>query len=87
MNEKNGWGMTGTCEAFDRTMPEAIFSGTAEIERKIGDPKFIEKIRLLLGFSVMIGGLYFGLFTTGIGEGLGFLALLSSPFVMVADKD
>jgi predicted RND superfamily exporter protein len=42
---------------------------------------------LLLGFLIMTAGLYFGLFTTGAGEGLGFLALMASPFVMVADRD
>jgi hypothetical protein len=47
---------------------------------------FPEKLRLLLGLSMMISGLYFGLFTVGAGEGLGLLSVLASPFVMIADK-
>jgi hypothetical protein len=46
----------------------------------------IEKIRLVLGMLMMLGGLYFGLFTVGAGEGLGFLTVMASPFVMVTDK-
>jgi hypothetical protein len=46
----------------------------------------IEKVRLILGLVMMFSGLYFGLFSTGIGESLGYLALIASPFVMVADK-
>ncbi len=47
---------------------------------------FFEKARLFLGFLMLISGLYFGLFTIGVGEGLGFLTLMASPFVMVSDK-
>lgn len=46
----------------------------------------VEKSRLMLGLIMMFLGLYFGLFTVGIGEGLGFLSVMASPFVMVADK-
>lgn len=73
--------------AFDETMPEAIFGGAAETLRKTGDPRFIEKFRVIAGFLMLIAGLYLGLFTAGASEGLGFLVFMASPFVMVADKN
>jgi hypothetical protein len=45
-----------------------------------------EKARLIFGLLLMISGLYFGLFSTGAGEGLGFLSFLTSPFIMVNGK-
>jgi hypothetical protein len=78
---------TGATETFGNGLMEAILSGAAKIRGKAADRKFTEKFRLLLGFLIMTAGLYFGLFTTGAGEGLGFLALMASPFVMVADRD
>lgn len=59
---------------------------TAEMVRKTNVPTFIEKLRLILGFLLMILGLYFGLFTVGMGESLGLLTFIASPFVMVTDK-
>lgn len=59
---------------------------TAEMVRKTNVPTFIEKFRLILGFLLMILGLYFGLFTVGMGESLGLLTFIASPFVMVTDK-
>lgn len=47
---------------------------------------FIERVRLLLGIFMIFSGLYFGLFSVGIGESLGLMSVLASPFVMVADK-
>jgi hypothetical protein len=58
----------------------------AEITRKKGVTTLVEKLRLVLGLSMMISGLYFGLFTVGAGEGLGLLSFMVSPFVMVTDK-
>jgi len=49
-------------------------------------PTFVEKFRLLFGISMMFAGLYFGLFTAGVGEILGLLSFIASPFVMVTDK-
>jgi len=46
----------------------------------------IEKFRILFGLMMMLSGLYFGLFTAGISESLGFISVLASPFVMVTDK-
>lgn len=57
-----------------------------EITNKTGFPTLIEKFRLVLGLSMMISGLYFGLFTIGAGEGLGLLSFMVSPFVMLTDK-
>lgn len=79
--------MAGTADEFTNSLPEAILNCTAEIKRKASNPQFMEKFRLLLGLFVMFSGLYFGLFTTGVGEGLGFLAMMASPFVMVSDKN
>ncbi len=76
-----------TANEFGGALPEAILNCTAEIRRKAKNPQFMEKFRLLLGLFVMFIGLYFGLFTTGVGEGLGFLAMMASPFVMVSDKN
>ena len=44
------------------------------------------KIRLILGLTMMIAGLYFGLFVGGQGHGLGLLSFLVSPFVILTDK-
>jgi hypothetical protein len=35
---------------------------------------------------MMILGLYFGFVSTGVGESLGFLSVMTSPFVMITDK-
>ena len=48
--------------------------------------KAFEKARLLLGLVMLFAGLYFGLFSVGAGEGLGFLTVMASPFVMLTDK-
>lgn len=72
--------------AFSETMPESILNGAAETVRKAVEPRFVEKFRIILGFLMMFAGLYFGLFTAGASEGLGFLAVMASPFVMVTDK-
>ena len=58
----------------------------AEIERGIYFSTSGERMRLLLGLIMMFSGLYFGLFSAGAGEGLGFLSFMASPFVMLADK-
>lgn len=44
-----------------------------------------ERARLLAGLAMMFTGLYFGLFTVGVGESVGLLSVLASPFVMVTD--
>ncbi len=59
---------------------------TAEMERYTNVQTFVEKFRLIIGVLMMIAGLYFGLFTAGIGESLGLLTFIASPFVMVTDK-
>ena len=58
----------------------------SEIRMQTIDSDKVGKLRLLFGILMLISGLYFGLFSVGIGEGLGFLSVLASPFVMVADK-
>jgi predicted metal-binding membrane protein len=43
-------------------------------------------VRLILGLTMVIAGLYFGLFTTLPGHGLGLLSFIVSPFVFLTDK-
>jgi hypothetical protein len=49
-------------------------------------PTLIEKVRLMLGFLMMVTGLYFGVFSAGVGQGIWVLSLMASPFVMITDK-
>lgn len=86
MNERKLCYATGAATNFENTLPEAIFGGAADTIRKTGDLRFIEKFRIVLGFLMMFAGLYFGFFTAGASEGLGFLSVMASPFVMVTDK-
>lgn len=87
MNERKLCYMTGAAGTFEETLPEKIFGGAAKTISKTVEPRFIEKFRIILGFLMMFAGLYFGLFTAGASEGLGFLAVMASPFVMVTDKN
>jgi hypothetical protein len=61
-------------------------SYAAEMERKTNIPTFIEKVRLLLGLAMLFSGLYFGFYSEGVGEGLGFLSFMAAPFVMLTDR-
>ena len=58
----------------------------AEITGNTDFSTVIEKARLMLGLVMMFSGLYFGLFSNGAGEGLGFISFMASPFVMLTDK-
>ena len=58
----------------------------AEITSNADFSTVIEKARLMLGLVMMFSGLYFGLFSVGAGEGLGFISFMASPFVMLTDK-
>lgn len=49
-------------------------------------PELAGRFRLILGLTMMIGGLYFGLFTTHPGHGLGLLFFIISPFVFLTDN-
>lgn len=61
-------------------------SYATEMTRGTDFSTLTEKARLIFGLLMMISGLYFGLFTTGAGEGLGFLSFLASPFVLITGK-
>jgi len=61
-------------------------SYATEITKETDFSTLAEKARLVFGLLMMISGLYFGLFSTGAGEGLGFLSFLTSPFIMVNGK-
>jgi hypothetical protein len=86
MSKRNILCMAGTTGAFENTLPEAIFGGAAKIGRKTAEPRFVEKFRIIMGLLMMFAGLYFGFFTAGASEGLGLLAVMASPFVMITDK-
>ena len=49
-------------------------------------PEPAGKFRLILGLTMLIGGLYCGFFTDMPGHGLGLLFSLVSPFVLLTDK-
>ena len=53
---------------------------------KTNSPELAGRIRLVLGLTMMITGLYFGLFTEMPGQGLGLLSFIASPFVFLTDK-
>ncbi len=49
-------------------------------------PALAGRARLILGLTMMIAGLYFGLFTEVTGHGLGLLFFIVSPLVFLTDK-
>lgn len=51
-----------------------------------GSPELAGSVRLILGLTMMIAGLYFGLFTAQSGQSLGLLSFIASPFVFLTDK-
>lgn len=61
-------------------------SYATEMKGNVNSPALAGRIRLILGLTMMIGGLYFGLFTEMPGQGLGLLCFIASPFVFLTDK-
>ncbi len=57
-----------------------------EMKGNVNSPALAGRVRLILGMAMMIGGLYFGLFTDMPGHGLGLLFFIVSPFVFLTDK-
>ena len=57
-----------------------------EVNGIIDSPALAGTLRLILGLTMMIGGLYFGLFTEMPGQGLGLLCFIASPFIFLTDK-
>lgn len=47
----------------------------------MNSPAVAGRVRLILGLTTMIAGLYFGLFTDLPGHGLGLSFFIVSPFV------
>jgi hypothetical protein len=86
MSESKVWSITCAVDGLEQLMPGKVLNDGAETKRKGGNQTFIEKFRLVFGFLMMLAGLFFGLFSTDIGVGLGFLTFLASPFVMITDK-
>lgn len=58
-----------------------------EIKGNANLPTPAGKVRLILGMTMMVAGLYFGLFTEVTGHGLGLMSFLVSPFVMLTDGE
>ena len=58
----------------------------AATNENLTSPALAGRIRLILGLTMMIAGLYFGLFTDMPGHGLGLLFFIVSPFVFLTDK-
>lgn len=61
-------------------------SSIAERTGKNNVPTFVEKFRIIFGLMMLGLGFYFGMFSTGITESLGFISLMASPFIMVTEK-
>lgn len=57
-----------------------------EMNGNANSPELAGNVRLVLGLTMMIGGLYFGLFTEMPGQGIGLLCFIASPFVSLTDK-
>ena len=57
-----------------------------ELNGNINSPALAGRVRLILGLTMMIAGLYCGLFTEIPGHGLGLLAFIVSPLVFLTDK-
>lgn len=57
-----------------------------EMKGNINSPALAGRVRLILGMTMMIAGLYFGLFTEMPGHGLGLLFFIVSPLVFLTDK-
>ncbi len=58
----------------------------AATNENLTSPALAGRIRLILGLTMMIAGLYFGLFTDVTGHGLGLLLFIVSPLVFLTDK-
>jgi hypothetical protein len=52
----------------------------------LDSPALAGRVGLIFGLTMMIGGLYFGLFTDMPGHGLGLLCFIASPFVFLTDN-
>lgn len=59
---------------------------STEMNVDINSPALAGPVRLILGLTMMIAGLYFGLFTEMPGQGLGLLSFIASPFVFLTDQ-
>jgi len=57
-----------------------------EMKGNANYPELAGRVRLILGLTMMIAGLYFGLFTDMPGHGLGLMFFIVSPLVFLIDK-
>jgi hypothetical protein len=86
MSESKVWSVMCVPSDLGRAAAADLSSAVGGGESKTGNLTFTEKLRVVLGFLMLVAGIYFGVFSTGIGVSLGFLSFIASPFVMVADK-
>lgn len=49
-------------------------------------PALAGSLRFLAGLIIMMLGLYLGFFHEGQGNGVGFLMMFASPFIILTDK-
>lgn len=76
------WGW-GACGEESRPIYDAnTINHATETKGNANSPTLAGRLRLILGMTMMIAGLYFGLFTEVTGYGLGLLCFLASPFVI-----
>ena len=57
-----------------------------EMNERLNSPALAGRVRMITGLTMMIAGLYFGLFTALPGHGLGLFFFIVSPFVFLTDE-
>ncbi len=58
----------------------------SETKKKVNYSGAVAKARLMVGLGMLFAGLYLGFFSAGAGVGFGFLSVMASPFVMIAER-
>lgn len=58
----------------------------AEYQKNYKEPVVAGNLRILLGLLMILAGLYVAAVSNLPGNGLGFLLMLASPFVILKDK-
>lgn len=57
-----------------------------EIKANQNNAELAEKLRLILGLLLLAIGIYIAAYSGYRGQGLGYLLIMCSPFLMLADK-
>lgn len=58
----------------------------AEYQKNYDEPVVAGNLRILLGLLMIFAGLYIAAVSNLPGNGLGFLMIFASPFVILKDK-